>query len=165
MSIELIWAQDYSSGIGKEGDLPWKIPEDLTNFKKITIGHTIIMGRKTWDSLPFRPLPKRTNIVLSSKKIDGIKVYQSINKCLKAVKQLGVTKIFIIGGESVYKSFLPKASVLHLTLVDQKTEGIDTFFPVSISEISKNFKKIETVTLSSKATYTKWVSLNENPQS
>ena len=165
MSIELVWAQDYNSGIGKEGDLPWKIPEDLRNFKKITLGHTIIMGRKTWDSLPFKPLPKRTNIVLSSKKIDGIKVYKSIDKCLKVVKELGVTKVFIIGGESVYKSFLPIASVLHLTLVDQKTKGIDTFFPVSISKISKNFKKIETVTLSSKATYTKWVSLNKNPQS
>ena len=59
MQIHLIWAQDQNGGIGKNGNLPWHISEDLKNFKKITFGSTIVMGRKTWDSLPIKPLPKR----------------------------------------------------------------------------------------------------------
>ena len=66
MQIHLIWAQDQNGGIGKNGNLPWHIPEDLKNFKKITFGSTIVMGRKTWDSLPIKPLPKRRNIILSN---------------------------------------------------------------------------------------------------
>ena len=67
MEIHLIWAQDKNGGIGKDGKLPWHISEDLINFKKITSNNTIIMGRKTWESLPKKPLPNRRNIVLSSK--------------------------------------------------------------------------------------------------
>ena len=66
MNIHIIWAQDNNGGIGKDNKLPWHISEDLINFKKITSIHTIIMGRKTWDSLPKKPLPNRRNIVLSS---------------------------------------------------------------------------------------------------
>ena len=66
MDIELIWAQDQQGGIGKNRKLPWHISEDLQNFKKITSGYPIVMGRKTWESLPFKPLPNRHNIVLSS---------------------------------------------------------------------------------------------------
>ena len=64
MEIHIIWAQEKNGGIGKNGKLPWNIPEDLQNFKKITLGSTILMGRKTWDSLPFKPLPDRRNIIL-----------------------------------------------------------------------------------------------------
>ena len=81
INIDMIWAQDESGGIGKNGKLPWNISEDLQNFKKITLGHPIIMGRKTWESLPFKPLPKRRNIVLSSQKVDNIETYNSIDKC------------------------------------------------------------------------------------
>tara|TARA_A100001015_G_C14981391_1_gene709598 strand:+ start:208 stop:579 length:372 start_codon:yes stop_codon:yes gene_type:complete len=123
------------------------------------------MGRKTWDSLPFKPLPKRSNIVLSSGKIDNIEVYTSVKDCLEMFDKKMLSKIFIIGGESVYKSFLPIASVLHLTLVNQKTKEIDTFFPASLSEIAKKFKKIKTIPLSEKATYSQWVAINENPLS
>ena len=123
MSIELIWAQDYNGGIGKKGKLPWHIPEDLINFKKITTGHPIIMGRKTWDSLPFKPLPGRSNIVLSSRKINNIEVYNSVDDCLKMVNKKMPPKIFVIGGQSVYESFFQKASVLHLTLVNQKIKN------------------------------------------
>ena len=68
MEIHLIWAQDKNGGIGKNGKLPWHVSEDLQNFKKIILNTHIVMGRKTWDSLPKKPLPKRNNIVLSSKK-------------------------------------------------------------------------------------------------
>ena len=165
MSIELIWAQDYNGGIGKKGKLPWHIPEDLINFKKITTGHPIIMGRKTWDSLPFKPLPGRPNIVLSSRKINNIEVYNSVDDCLKMVNKKMPPKIFIIGGQSVYESFFQKASVLHLTLVNQKIENIDTFFPVSLKEIEKKFNKIQNVYISKKATYSRWEPINKNPLS
>ena len=85
MEIHLIWAQDYDGGIGKNGQLPWYIPEDLKNFKKITLDSTIIMGRKTWDSLPFKPLPNRRNIVISRNpeiSITGCEVVNSIEKAL-----------------------------------------------------------------------------------
>ena len=68
MEIHLIWAQDKNGGIGKDGKLPWHISEDLKNFKKITSNHPVIMGRKTWDSLPIKPLPNRRNIILSNSK-------------------------------------------------------------------------------------------------
>ena len=68
MHVHLIWAQDKNGVIGVNGQLPWHIPEDLYNFKRLTSGHPIVMGRKTWESLPFKPLPNRRNIVLSSSK-------------------------------------------------------------------------------------------------
>ena len=77
MDIHLIWAQDSNAGIGKNGKLPWHVTEDLKNFKKITLNSTIIMGRKTWDSLPIKPLPNRRNIVLSSSKQEGVTTFNS----------------------------------------------------------------------------------------
>ena len=71
MKINLIWAQDYNGGIGKEGNIPWYISEDLKHFKKLTQNSIVIMGRKTWDSLPFKPLPSRRNIVLSSRNLNS----------------------------------------------------------------------------------------------
>ena len=78
MKIHLIWAQEINGGIGKNGKLPWHISEDLQNFKKLTLESTILMGRKTWESLPIKPLPKRRNIVLSSKKVADVECYTSI---------------------------------------------------------------------------------------
>ena len=92
MEIHLIWAQDFNGGIGKDGRLPWHISEDLKNFKQITLGSTIIMGRKTWDSLPFKPLPKRRNIVLSSSNISNIEVYHNIEDCIRTLKKESIPK-------------------------------------------------------------------------
>jgi len=81
MKFHLIWAQDENGAIGKNGDLPWHIPEDLKNFKKLTLNKPIIMGRKTWDSLKFKPLPKRRNIVLSSQKeIKDAEIFNNKNE-------------------------------------------------------------------------------------
>ena len=77
MEIHLSWAQDSNGGIGANGKLPWHVAEDLINFKSLTINSTVIMGRKTWESLPIKPLPKRNNIVLSSKKQDNVETYHS----------------------------------------------------------------------------------------
>ena len=80
MKIHLIWAQDKNGGIGYKGQLPWHIPEDLQNFKKLTLNSTILMGRKTWESLPIKPLPRRRSIVLTPKKNLEVESYQSIIK-------------------------------------------------------------------------------------
>jgi len=156
MNIELIWAQDENGGIGKNGKLPWHISEDLQNFKKITAGFPIIMGRKTWESLPFKPLPRRRNIILSSQAIKGAEVYNSIDDCCKKLEGDSVEKIFVIGGRKIYESFYPRASVLHLTMVSEIVKGIDTFFPILLASIKENFKEINRFQLSKSATYIKW---------
>jgi len=156
MKIELIWAQDQNGGIGKEGKLPWHISEDLKNFKKITSGFPVVMGRKTWESLPFKPLPRRRNIVLSSQMIKNVEVYNSIEKCCEKLMQDSVKKIFVIGGQSIYESFYSKASALHLTIINEDVEGIDTFFPISLDSIKENFQEIDRIQLSKTATYINW---------
>ena len=157
MNIELIWAQDQNGGIGKDGKLPWHISEDLQNFKKITSGSPIIMGRKTWESLPFKPLPNRRNIVLSSNQLNDIEVYYSVEDCVKKLDNDLVDKVFIIGGESIYKAFYSRASVLHLMMVNEEAEGVDTFFPISLNSIKERFLEIERNKLSETANYTKWI--------
>jgi len=156
MKIHLIWAQDYNSGIGKKGDLPWNIPEDLKNFKKITSHSTIIMGRKTWESLPIKPLPNRRNIVLTKKNITDIECYSSIENCINKLKNEDLNHVFIIGGATIYNEFIFLADELHITLVDILTLGIDTFFPINLNNIKKRFSKIEEKKLTNNAIYTHW---------
>ena len=96
MEIHFIWAQDNNGGIGKKDKLPWHVPEDLKNFKNLTKNNTIIMGRKTWDSLPIRPLPYRRNIVLSRKNINNVECYHSVSNCLEEIKS--ENHVFVIGG-------------------------------------------------------------------
>ncbi|MAV64975.1 MAG: dihydrofolate reductase [Candidatus Marinimicrobia bacterium] len=156
MNVELIWAQDENGGIGKEGKLPWHISEDLQNFKKITLNSVIIMGRKTWDSLPFKPLPKRRNIILSSKKNNNVETYTNIENCLNALKADKIDTLFVIGGRSLYNNFYSKASYLHITIIHLKEDGIDTFLSISMKQIKKDFTKIKTQKLSDDAIYTKW---------
>jgi len=157
MDIHLIWAQDFEGGIGKNGQLPWHISEDLKNFKKLTLNSTIIMGRKTWDSLPFKPLPNRRNIVLSSNNISDVEVYHNIDTCINTLQNESLTKIFIIGGSSVYKLFFNYANYLHITFVDINTNGLDTFFPINLESINQLFIKQSTKKLSNDANYTLWL--------
>lgn len=128
--------------IGNNGSIPWYIPEDFEHFKKVTTGHPVIMGQRTWDSLPnkARPLPERTNIVLTldSKPLAGAIVVNNIPNALsEAKKSKGAEEIFIIGGGSIYKQFLPYVEKLYLTLVEKKYDG-DTLFP----EFEPDFKLI-----------------------
>ena len=157
MKIHLIWAQDNNGGIGKKGKLPWHIPEDLKNFKKLTSGSTILMGRNTWESLPARPLPHRRNIVLSSKKVTDVECYTSIEECIKKLNNEGINKLFVIGGSTVYRNFINRADELHITDVDEMTQGIDTYFPATMLKIKNEFEKINETKLSNKAIYTQWV--------
>ena len=160
MKIHLIWAQDENGVIGKDGNLPWYISEDLKNFKKLTSGSTILMGRNTWESLPIRPLPERRNIVLSSKEVPDVEYYTSIEECIEALDGDATEKLFVIGGTTVYCNFIHRADELHITHVDELTEGIDTYFPVTIQKIQKEFEQIEERALSVNAVYSRWVKSN-----
>ena len=121
-------------GIGTQGELLWRISEDLVRFKKLTDGHPVIMGRKTWESLPekFRPLPNRTNIIItrnSSYEAAGATLASSLEEAFSAAsKAAGAEEVFVIGGGELYKEALPRADRLYLTLVND-TKDADTFFP------------------------------------
>ena len=157
MKIQLIWAQEQNGGIGKSGELPWHISEDLKNFKKLTLNSTIVMGRHTWESLPFKPLPKRTNIVLTSQNLPGVKTYSSVEECIEDLDAGKTSTIFVIGGSKVYRNFFHRADELHITIVDKITQGIDTYFPISKMKIKEEFKKISEVELNDYAIYTHWI--------
>ena len=156
MEIHLIWAQENNGGIGKNGQLPWYNPEDLKNFKKLTLNSTIVMGRKTWESLPFKPLPKRRNVVFSSRILEDVETYNNINQFMKKLDAESIKKIFIIGGSSIYKVFYEFATHLHMTIVNDITDGIDTFFPINNTEIKNKFQKIDEIKLNEKSIYTYW---------
>ena len=162
MEIHLIWAQDCNGGIGIDGKLPWHITEDLKNFKKLTENSIIIMGRKTWDSLPKKPLPKRHNIILSRTLDDVPNVYSSFDKCIKNLNNNNVEKVFVIGGRSIYKIFFNLADFLHITQINIIQSGINEFFPLAINEIEKKFIKVSEKKISPKANYTFWEKIINN---
>ncbi len=129
MDIALIAALDETGGIGKDNNLLCYLPADLKHFKSLTLNHNIVMGRKTFESLPNGALPKRRNIVLTNNanyNAEGIDVVHSVEEALELCKNQ--EKIFIIGGASIYNLFLPKATHLHLTRINHKFVA-DTFFP------------------------------------
>ncbi len=125
MKLYIIAALNSKRVIGKDGKLPWHISEDLKRFKKLTTGNTILMGRKTFDSLG-KKLPDRKNIVISSKKIDDIETYSSIDEALEILKN--EEKVFIIGGGEIFQQTINRVDGLFLTLVENETDG-DIFFP------------------------------------
>ena len=115
--------------IGYQNRLLYHIKSDLTRFRELTTGHTIIMGRKTYESLPNGALPHRRNIVVSRsmKEMEGCEVYPNLEAALKAAES--PQEIFIIGGESIYRQSLPAAHKLYLTVVDDAPQQADAFFP------------------------------------
>jgi dihydrofolate reductase len=132
--IALIAAMGKNRVIGRDNTLPWHLPEDLKYFRSMTWGKPIVMGRKTFDSLG-RPLPGRTNIVITNKaglQIPGASVYTSIDAALlQASRQAvldGVEEVMVIGGETLYRQMLDRADRLYLTLVEAEPEG-DAWFP------------------------------------
>lgn len=132
MSIALVAAISKDHCIGKGGEIPWHISEDMKRVKKLTTGKIVIMGRKTWESLPekFRPLPNRTNVVITRQKDyivpPDVKVYNSIDSALEAHDQ---DEVIGFGGQKIYESLIEKADTLYITLVDQTVEGCDAWFP------------------------------------
>lgn len=117
--------------IGYLNRLLYTIPSDMTRFRMLTTGHTIIMGRKTFESLPNGALPNRRNIVISKtrEQIAGCEVYTSLEEALAARKEAAEDECFIIGGASIYEQALPFADKLYLTIVEKEPEHADTFFP------------------------------------
>ncbi len=128
--IAIIVVVDENNGIGKDGDLLCHLPNDLKHFKQLTTGHTIIMGRKTFESLPKGALPNRTNIVITSDKEDnypGCIVVRSVEEAL--LKSGNKEKVFLIGGGKIYNSTIDLANKLFLTRIHHTFEDADTFFP------------------------------------
>ncbi|MEI6059527.1 MAG: dihydrofolate reductase [Bacteroidota bacterium] len=126
--ISIIVAIAQNNAIGKDNQLLWHIPADLKRFKQLTTGHTIVMGKRTFESLPVRPLPNRRSVVITDtegEEIEGCTMAYSIED---AVKKMDDDKEnFIIGGGSVYRQFLPLVNQLYLTIVQKDFEA-DTFF-------------------------------------
>ncbi len=130
MLISMIAALSTNGVIGRDNKLPWHLPEDLKYFKKVTMGKSLLMGRKTYESIG-RPLPGRTNIVLSRQQqfaAPGVIIVHSTEQALAEAGRTGATELMVIGGEDVYRTMLPLARRLYLTRVDLKVEG-DAFFP------------------------------------
>ena len=138
MNINLIWAQSHGRVIGKDGKMPWHLPEDLAHFKKTTLGHPVIMGRKTWDSLPpkFRPLPGRMNLVISSDAATrenlsqiGASPAKNLIDAISICEQAQHEEVWVIGGAQIYAQALPLAHKLVVTEIDAEYAG-DAFAPL-----------------------------------
>ncbi|MFW5886487.1 MAG: dihydrofolate reductase [Bacteroidota bacterium] len=127
--LSIIAALAENGAIGKDNDLLFYIPEDLRRFKKITLGHPVIMGRKTYESLPFKPLPGRKNIILTNQSglsYPGSKVVHSLKDVLNECDR--EKENFIIGGGEIYNMFFPLVQKMYLTIIRKKVDA-DTYFP------------------------------------
>lgn len=132
MLISIIVAVTENGVIGKDNQLIWRLPDDLKRFKKLTMGHPIIMGRKTFDSIG-KPLPGRTSIVITRNpdyKVDDVFVVHSLEEAIEAAKQIESDEAFIIGGGELYKQALPICDKLYVTEVKTVMEG-DAFFKIT----------------------------------
>lgn len=130
MTLSIICALTQNSAIGNKGGLLYYLPADLKHFKNLTTGHTIVMGRKTFESLPKGALPNRRNVVITRQTdyaAPNIEVFHSFDEALQACAT--DEEVFIIGGESVYEVALPKADRLCLTHIEATPDEADTFFP------------------------------------
>ena len=158
VTVSLIAAAGLNNEIGKDNKLPWHIPDDLKNFKALTSGKVIVMGRKTWESLGYKPLPNRHHVILTRKQggvpdIDGVLNLKgdmgSVIEFLKkeVAKKDYPKEIFIIGGAEIYQQALPYADKIYLSRVEAKVDGADAFFP----EIDRDeFKLVYNLTHCSK---------------
>ncbi|SCI15862.1 MULTISPECIES: dihydrofolate reductase [unclassified Romboutsia] len=138
--IKIIVAVDKNGAIGRDNDLLFHIKDDLKNFKKLTSGNIVVMGRNTWESLPVRPLPNRENIVLttSGKSYEGAKVFTNFDE-LKNYLDNEDRDVYIIGGASIYNQILDKniADEAHVTFVNEIVKDADTF--ISIDKLKELF--------------------------
>ncbi len=126
--VGLIWAEAVGGVIGAEGGMPWHVPEDLAHFKEITLTAPVVMGRKTWDSLPerFRPLPGRDNIVITRQQdwqVDGVRRAANVSEAVR-----GLERVWIIGGADIFSQVIGDADRLEVTELDVEVDG-DAFAP------------------------------------
>lgn len=131
--ISAIVAVDENYGIGYKNELLCHIKEDLKNFKKLTTNNMVVMGKKTWDSLPNKPLPNRINVVVTNSVdtislIDGV-IYVKLDTLKRYLEDWEDHNIFVIGGGQIYKELLPYCDYVHLTKIHKSFENVDTYFP------------------------------------
>ena len=130
MTISIIVAMTADRVIGRDNTLPWRLPADLRRFKRLTLGHHLVVGRKTWESIG-RPLPGRKMVVITRQRdfrADGVEVVHSVDDALAVARKNGEDEVFIAGGEEIYRQTLARAHRLYLTRVHATIEG-DAFFP------------------------------------
>lgn len=128
MQLILVAAMARNRVIGRDGGMPWHLPADLAHFKRVTLNHPVVMGRKTFESIGF-PLPKRRNVVVTRRsdvRFDGAETASSLDQALSRLE--GEVAVMLIGGGQLYREALPRADVLELTLIDAEIDG-DTTFP------------------------------------
>jgi dihydrofolate reductase len=128
--ISLILAIADNGVIGNANAISWRIPEDMRRFKALTLGKPVIMGRRTWESLPKKPLPGRTNIVVTrdgNYRADGAVIATSLDEAIARARSENTNEFFVIGGAEIYRAALPFATRIHLTEVHSKADG-DTVF-------------------------------------
>jgi len=128
MQVHLIYARAANGVIGKDGTMPWHLPEDMAHFKQLTLGAPVIMGRKTWDSLPprFRPLPGRSNIVITRQpdwNETGAQRASSLRDALQIAEQSNPATVWVIGGAQIYAQALPLAQRVEVTEIAQDFDG------------------------------------------
>jgi dihydrofolate reductase len=131
MNVSAIVACSKNRAIGRDNQIPWYLPADLRYFKQVTSGHAILMGRKTYESIG-RPLPKRSNIVITRQKnyqLEGCNVYHSLLEGVEAAKKMGEEELFIIGGGEIYRQALPICHKIYYTEVDLEIADATVFFP------------------------------------
>lgn len=129
MMLGLIWAEAHGGVIGADGGMPWHVPEDLAHFKQVTLGVPVVMGRRTWDSLPerFRPLPDRENIVITRQAdwvADGVRRAASVSDALA-----GLDDVWVIGGAQIFSEVIDRADRLEVTELDLDVDDGDAFAP------------------------------------
>jgi dihydrofolate reductase len=159
LRISVVAAVARGGVIGRDGAIPWRVPEDARRFREVTMGHPVVMGRRTWDSLPdrFRPLPGRRNVVVTRNpgwQADGAERAGSLEEALGMLE--GAPRAFVIGGAELYAAALPLADELLLTEIDLDVEG-DTFFPswshTEFDEVARAEHRSESGVAFSFATY------------
>ena len=135
--LTLIAAVAKNGAIGRKGNIPWQIKGELPFFKRETLGGAVIMGRRTWESLKGRPLSDRLNIVVSSQDIpllEGMKLVRSVGEALSVADFAGYSRVYGIGGHSIYKELMPFAERMVITQVPEVIQDADTFFPEAEEE-------------------------------
>ena len=126
--ISIIVAVAKGGAIGKEGKMPWKIPGEQRQFKDLTTGHVVIMGRTSYEEIG-HPLPERTNIVVSKKKVFSGENLYTVKSLQEAIERAGQEEIFIAGGAEIFQEALPLADKIYMTYVDMEVPDADRFFP------------------------------------